>query len=122
MFVYQLFMWYLLVSSHGVFVSISNGGGSSIKTLLLIVCNSLLSDFKSVVRGFEKGKGYKKRTPIRGILIFYILCPIFPSLNLSRRQFFLISPSSNCTVMFLHPKSSITVAFKPQFIVFVFPT
>ena len=43
-FACQLFMWYFLVFSHGVFVSISNGD-SSTKTLLLIVCN-----FRAVLR------------------------------------------------------------------------
>jgi len=42
-------MWYFLVSSHGVFVSISNGD-NSIKTLLLIVCN-----FRAVERGCREG-------------------------------------------------------------------
>ena len=64
-FACQLFMWHFLVSSHGVFVSISNGG-SSIKTLLLIVCN-----FMVVERDCREAK--KRTSLLRFFVVLFIV-------------------------------------------------
>ena len=70
-FAFQSFMWHFLVSSHGVFVNISNGD-NSIKTLLSIMCN-----LRAVERGCREDI---KKNLIAEILIRFVL-----SLFLTRR-------------------------------------
>lgn len=70
-FVYQLFMWHLLVSSHGIFISISNED-SSIKTLLSIVCN-----FMAVERGCREAIKKNLIAEILIRLLFVVDCSCY---------------------------------------------